>query len=130
MFLYYVQEKAEATIEQAVKYARAHNLKIVEITDRPIKGGRLQQYTDVEVIYNYDMGIEEWLGYIRYADAVFTNSFHCCCFSILFEKELFVGFRMGDKVTHVLEMFDMLERKIERKSDLINNPLPRQITKK
>ena len=62
MFLYYVQEKAEATIEQAVKYARAHNLKIVEITDRPIKGGRLQQYTDVEVIYNYDMGIEEWLG--------------------------------------------------------------------
>lgn len=125
LFLYYVQEKAEATIEQAVKYARVHNLKIVEITDRPIKGGRLQQYTDVEVIYNYDMGIEEWLGYIRYADAVFTNSFHCCCFSILFEKELFVGFRMGDKVTHVLEMFDMLERKFERESDLINNPLPK-----
>ena len=71
------------------------------------------------------MGIEEWLGYIRYADAVFTNSFHCCCFSILFEKELFVGFRMGDKVTHVLEMFDMLERKFERESDLINNPLPK-----
>ena len=55
LFLYYVQEKAEATIEQAVKYARAHNLKIVEITDRPIKGGRLQQYTDVEVIYNWEL---------------------------------------------------------------------------
>ena len=32
---------------------------------------------------------------------------------------------MGDKVTHVLEMFDMLERKFERESDLINNPLPK-----
>lgn len=124
LFLYYVQEKAKDTIEQAVKYARAHNLKIIEITDRPLKDGRLSEYEDIERIYNYDMGIEEWLGYIKYADCVFTNSFHCCCFSILFEKQFYAGYRHGDKVTHVLEMFGLEERRINRESDILTTPLP------
>ncbi len=124
LFLYYVMERAEDTIEQAVKYAKAHNLKIVEITDRPLKNGRLSEYEDIERIYNYDMGIEEWLGYIKYADCVFTNSFHACCFSILFEKQLFVGSRNGDKVTHVLETFGLENRKINKESTIVENPLP------
>ena len=35
----------------------------------------------------HDIGIEEWLGYIMYAECIFTNSFHGTCFSILFEKK-------------------------------------------
>lgn len=124
LFLYYVMEKAKDTIEQAVKYARKHNLKIVEITDRPLKDGRLSEYEDIEHVYEYDMGIEEWLGYIKYADYVFTNSFHCCCFSILFEKQFFAGYRHGDKVTHVLETFGLTDRRINKESDIINSPLP------
>lgn len=124
IFLYYVMEKAKDTIEQAVKYARANNLKIVEITDRPVKDGRLSEYEDIEKIYNYDMGIEEWLGYIKYADCVFTNSFHACCFSILFEKQFFVGSRNGDKVTHVLEMFGLSDRRVNKDSDIITVPMP------
>ncbi len=124
LFLYYVMERAEDTIDQAVKYARAHNLKIVEITERPLKEGRLAKYDDIETIYNYDMGIEEWLGYIKYADCVFTNSFHSCCFSILFEKQLYVGMRNGDKVTHVLDMFGLNDRRINRESDILTSPLP------
>lgn len=124
LFLYYVMEKAEDTIVQAVNYARAKGLKIVEITDRPVKGGRLQKYDDVEVIYNYDMSIEEWLGYIRHADCVFTNSFHCICFSILFEKQLFVGERNGDKVTNVLKTFGLSHRRINASSDIVGDPLP------
>lgn len=124
LFLYYVMERAEDTIEQAVKYARAHNLKIVEITDRPLKNGRLSEYEGIEKIYNYDMGIEEWLGYIMYADCVFTNSFHACCFSILFEKQLYVGTRNGDKVTHVLDMFGLSGRRINKESDILTVPLP------
>lgn len=124
LFLYYVMEKAKDTIDQAVKYARAHNLKIVEITDRPLKDGRLSEYEGIERIYNYDMGIEEWLGYIKYADCVFTNSFHACCFSILFEKQFYAGYRHGDKVTHVLEMFGLSERRINGASDILTVPLP------
>ena len=124
IFLYYVMEKANDTAEKAVEYARAHNLKIVEITDRPLKHGKLSEYSDIEVIYRYDMGIEEWLGYIKYADYIFTNSFHCCCFSILFEKQLFVGKRAGDKVSNVLEMFGLMDRRFQASTDLIGHPLP------
>lgn len=124
LFLYYVMEKAEDTIEQAVSYARAHGLKIVEITDKPLKNGRLVEYEDIERIYNYDMGIEEWLGYLRYAECVFTNSFHACCFSVLFEKQLYVGARNGDKVTHFLDLFGLSDRRINRNSDILTNQFP------
>jgi Polysaccharide pyruvyl transferase. len=124
LFLYYVMEKAGDTIEKAVEYARAYGLKIVEITDRPLKEGRLTGYEGIEKLYQYDMGIEEWLGYIKYADCVFTNSFHACCFSILFEKQFYAGYRHGDKVTHVLEMFGLSDRRIGRKSDILTVPLP------
>ena len=36
LFLYYVMEKDNATVLQAVSYARAHNLKIIDITDLPL----------------------------------------------------------------------------------------------
>lgn len=118
MFLYYVMEKATDTIQQAVNYAREHHLKIIEVTDLPLKNGRLSQYTDVEHELHLEMGIEEWLGYIAHADCVFTNSFHACCFCILFEKKFFVGHRNGDKVSNVLDAFGLSDRKITLETDL------------
>ena len=122
LFVYYVMEQARDTLDQAVAYARAHNLRIVELTDRPLPQGRLSHIDDVEVIYRYDVGIEEWLGYFKYADVVFTNSFHASCFSILFEKEFFVGSRNGDKVTNVLRQFGLSDRRFNRDTDLLGNP--------
>lgn len=120
LLLYYVMEKATDTLEQSVNYARAHNMQIVEITDLPRKNGRLKKY-NFDSIYRYDIGIEEWLGYFLYADIIFTNSFHACCFSILFEKNFFAGFRHGDKVTNVLKTFNLLNRRIDSETDLISH---------
>lgn len=124
LLLYYVVEKAQDTLDQAVKYAKAHGLKIIELTEQPEKAGRLQGYEDVEVIYRYDVGIEEWLGYIQYADCIFTNSFHACCFCALFEKKFFVGRRRGDKVDNILKMLGLSDRRFNAKSDLINHEPP------
>ncbi len=124
IFLYYAQEKPEGTLAHVAKYARAHQLKIVEVTERPEKYGCLTEYEDIEVLYKYDLGIEEWLGYIRHADCVFTNSFHCCCFSILFEKQYFVGKRNGDKVKNLLKLFGLTKRRLHRWTDLIKRPKP------
>jgi hypothetical protein len=60
----------------------------------------------------YDIGIEEWLGYMYDADYIFTNSFHCCVFSIIFEKEFFAGKRGGDKLPWLLETFGLAERQV------------------
>lgn len=123
LFVYYVMEQAEDTLEQAAAYARAHNLKIVEATDRPIPQGKLSKYEDLDVTYRYDIGIEEWLGYFKHADVVFTNSFHASCFSILFEKEFFVGSRNGDKVTNVLKQFKLEDRRFNKDTNLLD-PAP------
>ena len=53
------------------------------------------------------------MGYLEHADYVFTNSFHCCILSILFEKEFFVGKRNGDKVDFLLHTFGLTSRKVE-----------------
>ena len=111
ILLYYVVERATDTIRMAVEYARANNIKIVELTDFPYSG-RLDHYEGIDKIYRYDIGIEEWLGYIMYADCVFTNSFHGTCFSILFEKNFFVGKRNGDKITNLLDMLELSNRRV------------------
>lgn len=123
LFLYYVMEQAADTLDQAVAYARAHHLKIVEVTDRPLPQGRLSEYDDLDVTYRYDIGIEEWLGYFKHARVVFTNSFHATCFSILFEKEFFVGKRAGDKVSNALETFGLSHRRFSRTTDMSGEPL-------
>ena len=46
------------------------------------------------------------------AEYIFTNSFHACCFSILFEKQFFVGKRDGDKILSLLEMFGLTDRMV------------------
>ena len=67
-----------------------------------------------ERIKKYGIGIEEWLGYMQNASCIFTNSFHCCCFSIIFNKQFFVGKRNGDKVDFVLHLFGLSNRRIKK----------------
>ena len=60
VLLYYVMEQAADTIKRAVEYAKKHDLPIVELSDRPIKGGRIKD-EGVKHIAKYDIGMEEWL---------------------------------------------------------------------
>lgn len=112
LLLYHVVEEAADTIEQAVKYAAENHLTLVEVSDKPLQYGKTEGYLR-DTVYRYAIGVEEWLGYILYAECVVTNSFHGCCFSILFEKELYVGFRLEDKVDHLLNLFGLNGRKID-----------------
>ena len=117
VLLYYVMEEAADTIDKAVEYAKKHDLTLVELSDRPLKHGRVTD-PDVKHIARYDVGMEEWLGYIEHADAVFTNSFHGCCFAVLFEKPFFVGKRNGQKVPNFLATFGLSDRQFTRGTDV------------
>lgn len=111
ILVYYVVEFAEDTLRMAVDYARAHNLTIVELSDKPVPD-RLAEFDDVKKVFRYDIGIEEWLGYIRNAKRVFTNSFHGTCFSLIFEKSFYVGKRRSDKIINLLEETDLTARHV------------------
>ncbi|WP_432789227.1 polysaccharide pyruvyl transferase family protein [Brevibacterium sp. K11IcPPYGO002] len=115
--LYYVMEQASDTIDKAVEYAKLHDLTVVELSDRPFKYGKVTD-PDVKHVSRYDVGMEEWLGYIQNAEAVFTNSFHGCCFSLLFEKTFFAGRRNGQKVPNFLATFGLDAQRFGAESDI------------
>lgn len=110
ILLYYAEGRPKNALKKAVRYAREHHLKIVELTELPIKDGLVSAYKDVESIFRYDIGPDEWLGYIKYAECIFTNSFHGTCFSIIYEKDFFVGSRSGDKIAHLLGKLGLSDR--------------------
>jgi hypothetical protein len=109
ILIYAVMEKADKLVEAAMKLAKEKNLAVVDISDdRTI----LYHSKQGERVTRYDIGVEEWLGYMKNASYIFTNSFHCCCFSIIFNKEFYVGKRDGDKINYLLRIFGLQSRRI------------------
>ena len=109
VLLYVVMEKANPLIRLAVKFAKERGLEVIELSEN-MEDAKIPKGTHHKVVYN--IGIEEWLGYMDEAEYIFTNSFHATCFSILFHKQFFVGKRNGDKIVSVMEMFGLSGRTI------------------
>ena len=110
VLLYVVMESAIPLIELAVAFAEKNGLEVIELSEN-MADAKIPAGTHHKVVY--DIGIEEWLGYMDEAEYIFTNSFHATCFSILFHKQFFVGKRNGDKILSVMEMFGLSGRKVE-----------------
>lgn len=121
IFLYWVVEDASDTVMQAVNYARKYDLTIIETSDQALRAGAAENYEGVRTRFIYDMGIEEWLGYIYYAQCIFTNSFHGISMSIIFEKEFFAGYRSEDKLINLLELLRLRDRVLSTDKDWVEN---------
>lgn len=120
VLIYAVMEKAGSLVEEAMRFAKEKNLAVVDISD---DATILYQSKKGERITRYNIGIEEWLGYMKNASYIFTNSFHCCCFSIIFNKQFYVGKRNGDKVDFVLQLFGLSDRRIKKKMKYNQPPI-------
>lgn len=124
VLLYYVMEKAADTIDMAIEYAKKHNLKIIELSDRPIPGG-MANNPEINQISKYDISPEEWIGYLENAEYIFTNSFHGTCFAIIFNKLFMSGKRSVTKIQNVLNLLKVPEN---TETELLNNkPITKSI---
>lgn len=72
-------------LEYAKKLAALKNLKVIYINDKPI-----MRVKGIE--YKAGVSPEEFLGYIKNAEYVVTNSFHGTVFSVIFHKQFFVEY--------------------------------------
>jgi len=78
-------------------FAKKHNYKTIYLSD-----GRESDYS-----------VEEFLYLIHHAQAVFTDSFHACVFSFLFERPFLVFKRSGEanymytRIQNLLELFNL-----------------------
>lgn len=90
----------------AEQYAASRNLKMYTL---PHLSGKVRkcdmEFGDVAL---YDIDPQDFLALIKNADYVFTDSFHCAAFSIIFEREFFVFDRggMSSRIYSLMRLFD------------------------
>ena len=63
----------------------------------------------------FEVSVEDFLSLIRYADVVFTDSFHAVVFSIIFRTQFFVFDRsiavsMNSRIKSILELCELAQR--------------------
>lgn len=93
------------------EYADKNKLKVILIKNDT--GFESTGFTIVE-----DAGPQQWLNYIKFAENVFTDSFHGAIFSVIFHKELVLFKRFCDKsgasqnsrIYTLTEMLDIKDR--------------------
>lgn len=84
----------------AKRYAEKRHAKLVEISRYPWDMAKNTTFTEA--------GIQEFLSLIQHADAVFSNSFHAVCFSIIFEKNFYAFSRKnGNKINDLCKRLNL-----------------------
>ncbi|MEE1300633.1 MAG: polysaccharide pyruvyl transferase family protein, partial [Acutalibacteraceae bacterium] len=107
--IYLAMNQNNKLVKLASDYAEKHGLELIELSEYP-DDANIPEGTHHKVIY--DIGPDEWLWYLFHSKINFTNSFHACCLSMICHQDFISGFRGGDKVDNVLNMFDLGFRKI------------------
>lgn len=91
-------------IKFADKLAKKHKLRVVEISLR------IQHFYKHKMAYN--TGVDEFLGLVKNAEFVVTNSYHGAIFAMQFRREFYVFSRAdcSNKIKVLLEMAGLDER--------------------
>ena len=86
--------------------AKSNGWKIVEIS--------LNAKNADKHIMRYDAGVEEFLGLVKNAEMVITNSFHGMIFAVQFRRPFFIFSRnlCDTKISEILELFGLKNRLI------------------
>lgn len=112
--LIYLLQKADSFMKSAIEFAQEHGKKVIIIST-----GLRRQY---DAKYVSDCGPEEFLGYFKAADTIFTNSFHGIAFSILFNKQFYYqlqgnNVKTNSRLYDIISLFQLEKRNINN----INN---------
>ena len=102
LLVFCVNGITDATIRESRRIAELRGLKVVCLARRP------QRIKGVKVVTNF--APREFLGYVKNAQYVVTDSFHATAFSIIFRKTFSVQgtIRHGEKNNRSLELMDKL----------------------
>ncbi|MFR6064422.1 MAG: polysaccharide pyruvyl transferase family protein [Eubacterium sp.] len=97
----------------AKKFAAKKNLKIATL---PYLQGKYRQIDDNFGDYKlYDISPKDFISLIKYAEYIFTDSFHAIAFSEIYKKEYFIFHRfeakeMASRIYDLTELFNHSDR--------------------
>lgn len=104
IIVYFPAEKNDEVIECAEKYAKEKNLDIIYLCRNKIEGKNTK----------INFGIEEFLYYIKNSKAIFCDSFHGICFSVIYKKEFYAFIRNdGKKIEDICNRLELTNRLIK-----------------
>lgn len=116
--IYLAMENAPAMIRSVIEFAAQNDLEVIELSEILDNKDLVPEHPHHVIC---DIGVEEWLWYILHSEYFFTNSFHGCCFSIIFQKRFFAGNRGGgDKIDFLLEIFGLEWRRVLTSEAVLN----------
>lgn len=104
-------------LDIAKKYANQNNLRLIEICADKNRHCYHKQLTA--------LGPQEFLSCFKYAEVIFTNSFHGTAFSIIFEKKFHIvdNKQGGTRILNLLDKAGLQERLICVGEQLAQQPI-------
>ncbi len=112
LFCYFLGNNIESR-KSAEEYAKAQNLKLVTIPY--LLGGYRRCDCNFGDIQLSKISPPDFISLIRYSEAVFTDSFHACVFSFLYQRDMFAfrrnaEDRWGSRIYSFLELIGCVSR--------------------
>lgn len=119
VFTYFLG-KYDDKIEYIGEFSKRKGLKIINV---PFASGEKNDDVCFGDLQIKDADPGEFIGLIKNAEYIFTDSFHACVFSVLFKKEFYAFQRdnskkMQGRINTLLHNFDLPDRFIEAGTDL------------
>ncbi len=98
--------KNKKLISYANKISKELNFDLI------ILSGCIQDIKSTEYKFIYNAGPEEFIGWIKHAEIVLTDSFHASAFSLLLSKNFYsflLPNKRGSRITNLLNLFSLSE---------------------
>lgn len=92
VFCYFLGRNSSA-INVAKEYSKKYNLKLVNIPYLSKNYDPLKDFGDIKLS---NVSPSDFISLIKYSDMVFTDSFHACVFSSIYDKDVFAFRRDND----------------------------------
>ena len=110
IFQYFLGVESISQMKAIYKYAASNHLDIKYVAGQ----GRNDKHEKINA------SIEEWIGYIKWAKYVVTNSFHCCVMAIIYNKKFqFIPLlgstkSLNERIKSLLKEFELENRCLKK----------------
>ena len=84
IFVYMLENTCNFSLKKLAEWAEKYKLEIIYVSGN--RGYKKVNFSDSQQKKSY-LTISEWIYYLKHAEYVITNSFHCCVFSLIYNKK-------------------------------------------